>query len=90
MEGSESSRWGWILLVSLGAFMLLWGVRILHANRVTCPLCLGTPFRSKPCQKHDKAVRWPLFGYALTAVLMMMVRGAFHCMYCGTAYRTRR
>jgi uncharacterized Zn-finger protein len=89
-EGPDANFWGKILLATLPVYVVVWILRMLHANRVLCPLCHGTIFWTKPCQKHPKAAKWPLVGYKLPALLNMMLRGVFRCMYCGTSFRNRR
>lgn len=63
----------------------------LYLSAITrCPLCHGTPFVEKRCRKHKLAFRLPGFTYRASAIIHLITRGFFRCMYCSTPYRFGR
>jgi len=63
--------------------------RVLEA-KITCPLCHGTVLRPQRCRKHKNARRFPLFTHRATAVIELLTKMKFTCMYCGTPFRLKR
>jgi len=80
-------------LISIAAVLCVVGVglvRMLHGNRVTCPLCHGQVLARRRCRMHRNAKRyWPL-SYRASALIDMTVRGIFHCPFCGTLFRLKK
>jgi hypothetical protein len=65
-------------------------VRMVHGQRVTCPLCHCQVLAEKRCRMHRDARRyWPL-SYRASALIDMLLRGTYHCPYCGTLFRLKR
>jgi hypothetical protein len=87
---TQERAWGWPALGCLAGFALARALVFVLADALTCPLCHGTVMKERRCRKHDDAFRlWPL-SYRASAVLSVLGRGMFRCMYCGTLWRLGR
>lgn len=71
------------LAALLGSLLL--GIFISAATK--CSLCHSTPFLERRHRKHQLANDVPLLTYRASAILSLLLRGRFRCMYCSTPYR---
>lgn len=73
----------WGLVSLLGSLLL--GIFVSAATK--CSLCHSTPFLERRQRKHQLANHIPLFTHRASALLSLLLRGRFRCMYCSTPYR---
>ncbi len=81
---------GYAALGSLFGYAFLRVAAFAKAQTLSCPLCHGTVLHSKSCHKHRDAHRFPLLGYVWTAIIDVLCRWSFRCMYCGTSFRLKK
>jgi hypothetical protein len=65
---------------------ITWLMAFFKRRSTHCPLCKGTPLINSGALTHGKAVRWFPFNHGVTAVLSIIARQRFRCMYCGSDY----
>lgn len=87
---TQNRFWGWPALGGLAVFAVARFLAFLLSEALTCPLCHGTVMRERSCRKHDDAFRLRPLSYRASAVLSVLTRGTFRCMYCGTLWRLGR
>lgn len=84
---AEPTAWGARLvagLVGLGGFT--WLLSFISRRRAHCPLCKGTPLIASGAMPHRNATRLPPLNYGHSAVVGILFRQKFRCMYCGAPY----
>lgn len=87
---SEDRSLGYIALGLLGVFVLLRGVAWYITHDLRCQLCHGHVLRDRGCHKHRDAAKLPFLSHRLSAAVMVVVKRAFNCMYCGTSFRLKK
>ena len=87
---TREAELGYYALGFLGLFVTLRLVAFVKAHHLNCPLCHGTVLQANTCHKHRDAHRIPVIGYVWTAILDVLLKAHFRCMYCGTPYRLRK
>ncbi|MDB6132306.1 MAG: hypothetical protein JWM59_549 [Verrucomicrobiales bacterium] len=80
----EIKQWALISMVSLVVGLV---AGILISSTAKCSLCHSTPFLQNSHRKHQLANDVPLLTYRASAIVHLLLRGRFRCMYCSTPYR---
>jgi hypothetical protein len=75
-----------LLIGALAFGGLMWLIAFFKRRAACCPLCKGTPLLNSGAMPHQRARRLPPFNHGVSAMLSIMVRQRFHCMYCASEY----
>lgn len=81
---------GWLALGGLVLFAVTRGLAFLLSRHLNCTLCHGPVLEERSCHKHPDAVKIRPLSYRSSAVVSLLSRGSFRCMYCGTPYRLKK
>ncbi|MES2707214.1 MAG: hypothetical protein V4726_11500 [Verrucomicrobiota bacterium] len=75
------------VVVSILALVVSYLAGLLVSASSKCSLCHSTPFLQRRHRKHPLANDLPLLTYRASAIVHLLLRGRFRCMYCSTPYR---
>ena len=85
---SEGERhYGMIFLKLFAVWLVVFIGSKIYRRHILCPLCLGTVLKTQRCKKHKKARRIFFLTHKATAILDILTRLRFTCMYCGCRFR---
>ncbi|MEM9081002.1 MAG: hypothetical protein AAGC74_09960, partial [Verrucomicrobiota bacterium] len=62
----------------------------IFAGQARCRVCGQKEFMPSGARKHVKTHRIPFLGPIISTALHMLIFSWFHCMFCGTAIRTKK
>lgn len=80
------NRAAYVIAAFMGISIFCWIFAYLMRRKANCPLCKCTPLLDNMAFKHQKARKvWPL-NYGNTAVLSILFKQRWRCMYCGTPF----
>ena len=65
---------------------LTWLIAFFKRRGACCPLCKGTPLINSGARAHIQARRIPPFNHGVSAILSIIAKQKFSCMYCGSYF----
>jgi len=65
---------------------LSWWIAFFRRRAAHCPLCKGTPLVNSGALTHQKALRIGPLNHGVTAILSVIAKQGFRCMYCGSDF----
>jgi hypothetical protein len=74
------------MLGALALVIITWVVAFFRRKAALCPMCKGTPLQSSGAAPHMHAAKLPGINHGLSAVLTIIFRQSFTCMYCGARF----